>query len=35
MRVGAEWIKSKENVSDKADWIGIGYGVADMGLSSC
>jgi hypothetical protein len=32
MRVGAEWVKDKEHVSDDADWIGIGYSVADMGL---
>jgi hypothetical protein len=32
MRVGAEWVKDKENVSDDANWVGIGYGVADTGL---
>src|SRR5215207_2891198 len=32
MRVGAEWIVSKEDVPDDVDWIGIGYGVADIGL---
>jgi hypothetical protein len=32
MRVGAEWIASKENLPDDADWIGIGYGTADGGL---
>jgi hypothetical protein len=33
MRVGAEWIASKEHLEDSdASWIGIGYGVADMGL---
>jgi hypothetical protein len=32
MRVGAEWIASKENVADDADWIGIGYSTADGGL---
>jgi hypothetical protein len=32
MRVGAEWIASKENVPDDADWIGIGYSTADGGL---
>jgi hypothetical protein len=32
MRVGAEWVKSKENAPDDASWIGIGYLVADTGL---
>jgi hypothetical protein len=32
MRVGAEWIASKENVPDDAGWIGIGYSTADGGL---
>ena len=32
MRVGAEWINSKENIPDEADWIGIGYITADGGL---
>ena len=32
MRVGAEWIASKEGVPDDVQWIGIGYGVADGGL---
>jgi hypothetical protein len=32
MRVGAEWVKSKEHAPDDASWIGIGYGVADLGL---
>ena len=32
MRVGSEWIASKENVPDDADWIGIGYSTADGGL---
>ncbi len=32
MRVGAEWISSKENIPDEADWIGIGYITADGGL---
>jgi hypothetical protein len=32
MRVGAEWIASKEDVPGDVDWIGIGYGVADGGL---
>ncbi len=32
MRAGAEWVKSKENASDDATWIGIGYGVSDLSL---
>jgi hypothetical protein len=32
MRAGAEWIGSKEDVPDDADWIGIGYSTADGGL---
>ena len=33
MRAGAEWIASKEHVADSdATWIGIGYGVADLGF---
>ncbi|HWT22362.1 MAG TPA: hypothetical protein VN213_02530 [Solirubrobacteraceae bacterium] len=32
MRAGAEWIASEEDVSRDADWIGIGYAVADGGL---
>jgi hypothetical protein len=33
MRVGAELIASKEHLEDSnATWIGIGYGVADLGL---
>ncbi len=32
-RVGAEWIVSKEHLSDSnAAWIGIGYGVSDGGF---
>ena len=33
MRVGAEWIYSKEfgDSSDDPTWIGIGYGVSDIG----
>jgi hypothetical protein len=31
MRVGAEWIASKENLGDST-WIGIGYSTADGGL---
>jgi hypothetical protein len=35
MRVGAEWIYSKEGLDDlpeDPDWVGIGYGVSDIGL---
>ena len=33
MRVGAEWIASKEDLGDSnASWIGIGYSTADGGL---
>jgi len=32
MRIGAEWIASKEDVDDDAAWIGIGYLTADLGL---
>jgi hypothetical protein len=32
MRVGAEWIRSEEDVPADVDWIGIGYAVADGGL---
>jgi hypothetical protein len=35
MRGAAEWVYSKEGFSDlpeEPDWIGIGYGVADIGL---
>jgi hypothetical protein len=33
MRVGAEWIADKENLTDSNDtWIGIGYGSSDVGL---
>ena len=33
MRVGAEWVASKEHLEDsEASWIGIGYSVADGGL---
>jgi hypothetical protein len=32
MRVGAEWIVSKEHLADSDDaWIGIGYSTADLG----
>ena len=33
MRVGAEWIASKEHLEDSdASWIGIGYSIGDGGL---
>jgi cytochrome b561 len=33
MRVGAEWIVSKENLEDSNDaWIGIGFTTSDAGL---
>lgn len=34
MRIGAEWINSKEfgDVEDEPSWIGIGYLTADIGL---
>jgi quinol-cytochrome oxidoreductase complex cytochrome b subunit len=33
MRVGAEWIASKEDLTDSnASWIGIGYSVADASV---
>ena len=34
MRVGAEWIFSKENFveGEEPDWIGVGYITADAGL---
>jgi hypothetical protein len=34
MRVGAQWIYSREGYSGKHDptWLGIGFGVADAGL---
>jgi hypothetical protein len=32
-RVGAEWILSKEGLQDAdLEWIGIGYGVSDLGF---
>jgi hypothetical protein len=31
MRVGAEWINSKENLPSDVGWIGIGYITADAG----
>jgi hypothetical protein len=37
MRIGAEWIYSKEGLDDLPtgpNWIGIGFGVADLGLLS-
>ena len=34
MRIGAQWIYSKEGFSGNGDpsWIGVGFGVADAGL---
>jgi cytochrome b561 len=33
MRVGAQWIASKENVDNSNDaWVGIGFTVSDFGL---
>jgi hypothetical protein len=33
MRVGAQWIVSKENLDNSNDaWIGIGFGASDFGL---
>jgi hypothetical protein len=32
MRLGAEWIKSKEHTPDDVSWISIGYSVADGSL---
>ena len=32
LRVGAEWIADKEGLTDSnLTWVGIGYGVSDMG----
>ena len=31
MRIGAQWIESREDVDDEAAWIGIGYVTADIG----
>ncbi len=32
MRVAGEWTRSRENVSDEAGWLGIGYVTADVGF---
>lgn len=33
MRVGAQWIVSKEHLENSKDaWVGIGFGVSDVGL---
>ena len=32
MRAAAEWVRSEEDVSDDAGWLGIGYMVSDAGL---
>jgi hypothetical protein len=31
MRVGAQWILSKEKFAESSDWVGIGFGVSDVG----
>ena len=33
MRIGAEWILSRENIptDNEPSWVGIGYGTADLG----
>ena len=33
MRIGAQWVESKENIPEDADlpWIGVGYITADVG----
>ena len=31
MRIGGQWIESREDVDDEAAWIGIGYVTADIG----
>jgi uncharacterized membrane protein len=32
MRIGAQWINSKENIPDDVNWISIGYITADAGV---
>jgi cytochrome b561 len=33
MRIGAQWIVSKEHLENSNDaWVGIGFGVSDLGL---
>ena len=31
MRVGAQWILSKEKYAENSDWVGIGFGISDAG----
>jgi hypothetical protein len=31
MRVGAQWILSKEKFAESSDWVGIGFVVSDAG----
>jgi hypothetical protein len=31
MRVGAQWILSKEKFAENSDWVGIGFGISDVG----
>jgi hypothetical protein len=31
MRVGAQWILSKEDFANDSDWVGIGFAVSDIG----
>ena len=31
MRVGAEWVFSREGLGDNVNWVGIGYMTADLG----
>ena len=32
MRIGAQWVLSKEYPSNEPDWVGVGYAVADGGI---
>jgi hypothetical protein len=32
MRITAQWILDKENVPDDTSWVGVGFGVSDLGL---
>ncbi|HEX6699143.1 MAG TPA: hypothetical protein VF101_00275 [Gaiellaceae bacterium] len=31
MRVGAQWILSKEKFAENSDWVGVGFAVSDIG----
>ena len=31
MRAGAQWILSKEKYAEDSDWVGIGFGISDVG----